>query len=66
VELLPSLSAHADSLQLMAWLKTAPRAPKAVFLTHGEPAAQDALAGRIRSELGWAVRIPEPDEIAEV
>ena len=66
VQLLPSLSAHADSLELIAWLRTAPRAPKAVFLTHGEPAAQEALAGRIRSELGWTVRIPEPDEIAEV
>jgi metallo-beta-lactamase family protein len=66
VQLLPSLSAHADSLELMTWLKTTPRPPKAVFLTHGEPPAQEALAERIRSELGWTVRIPEPDEIAEV
>ena len=66
IELLPSLSAHADSLELLAWLGTAPRPPKKVFLTHGEPAAQEALAERIRSELGWTVGIPEPDEIAEV
>ena len=66
VKLLPTLSAHADSLELMAWLRTASRAPKAIFLNHGEPAAQEALAQAIRSELGWEVRIPEPDEVAEV
>ena len=50
----------------MAWLKTAPRVPKGVFVTHGEPAAQEALAARIKDELGWAVRVPEPDEEAEI
>jgi metallo-beta-lactamase family protein len=66
IELLPTLSAHADSLELMDWLRNAPRPPKAVFLTHGEPAAQEALAAQIRGELGWTVRIPAPDEIVEV
>jgi len=63
---LPSMSAHADADELMAWLATAPRPPKGVFVTHGEPAAQEALAARITGELGWNVRIPEPDEEAEI
>jgi metallo-beta-lactamase family protein len=50
----------------MEWLGSAPRPPRTVFITHGEPPAQEALAARIRTELGWTVRIPEPDEIAEV
>ena len=62
----PALSAHADADELIAWLKTAPAPPKTVYLTHGEPAAQDAFAARIRSELGWNVHVPGPDEIAEV
>ena len=62
----PALSAHADADELMAWMKTAPAAPKAVYLTHGEPAAQDAFAARIRSELGWTVHVPEPDDVVEV
>jgi metallo-beta-lactamase family protein len=66
VKLLPALSAHADSDELMEWIRTAPRPPKTVFLTHGEPKAQDALAERIRRELGWQVHIPEPDEVVKV
>ena len=61
-----SLSAHADADELMAWLATAPKPPLGVFLTHGEPAAQEALADRVRKELGWTVRIPDQDEVAEV
>jgi metallo-beta-lactamase family protein len=62
----PALSAHADADELIAWMKTAPAPPKTLFLTHGEPAAQDAFAARIRSELGWNVHVPEPDEVVEV
>ena len=63
---IPALSAHADADELIAWMKTAPAPPKTVFLTHGEPAAQDAFAARIRSELGWNVQVPEPDDVVEV
>jgi len=63
---MPALSAHADADELMDWLKTAPRRPKGVFLTHGEPAAQQALAERIRGELGWTVHVPDHDEVADI
>ena len=52
--------------ELIAWMKTIPSPPKSVFLTHGEPAAQDAFAARIRAELGWSVHVPEPDDVVEV
>ena len=63
---IPALSAHADSNELMAWLKTAPAPPKTLFLTHGEPEAQDAFAERVRAELGWNVRIPSHGDVVEV
>lgn len=63
---IPALSAHADADELIAWMKSAPTPPKKLFLTHGEPAAQDAFAARIRSELGWNVHVPEHDDVAEV
>lgn len=66
VKQLHALSAHADADGLVAWLRTAPRPPKTVFLTHGEPEAQDALKERIECELGFSVRIPEQDEVADV
>lgn len=63
---IPALSAHADADELIAWMKTAPAPPKTLFLTHGEPAAQDAFAARIRSELGWNVHVPGQGDVAEV
>ncbi len=53
------LSAHADSSQLMAWLASAPVAPRAVSVVHGEPDAAVALATRIQRELGWNAEVPE-------
>jgi metallo-beta-lactamase family protein len=56
---LDSLSAHADSDELIAWLKHLKQAPKMTFITHGEPAAADALRLRIKDELGWRATVPE-------
>jgi metallo-beta-lactamase family protein len=62
---LPNASAHADADEILAWLKTAPRAPKRVFVTHGEPAAAEALRGRIMAELGWDAYVPRLEELVE-
>ena len=56
---LEMLSAHADSEEIMRWLKTAKTPPKTVFVTHGEPAASDALRHRIEEELGWNCVVPD-------
>lgn len=55
---LEGMSAHADSDQVIEWLKTAPSAPKAVYLTHGEPGPADMLRQRIKHELGWSAMAP--------
>ena len=52
-------SAHADSDELLAWLRSAPMPPRGVFVTHGEPDAADALRKRIGRELGWPASVPE-------
>ncbi|MBP8309887.1 MAG: MBL fold metallo-hydrolase [Burkholderiaceae bacterium] len=52
-------SAHADADEIMAWLRTARRAPERVFLVHGEPNAADVLRQRIEEQLGWPVEVPE-------
>jgi metallo-beta-lactamase family protein len=59
VHVLEMLSAHADAPQIIDWMRTAPRRPQAVYLTHGEPAAADALRVRIERELGWSARAAE-------
>ncbi|WP_298232127.1 MBL fold metallo-hydrolase [uncultured Azohydromonas sp.] len=54
---LGGLSAHADAAQLLQWLRTTSR-PRRVFITHGEPAASDALRQRIEHDLGWPATVP--------
>jgi metallo-beta-lactamase family protein len=58
IERLDSMSAHADSDEILKWLRTAPRAPKMTYLVHGEASAQEALRARIGAEIGWPVHIP--------
>ena len=53
-----SLSAHADSDEIISWLK-AGKKPKETFITHGEPLAAEALRVRIKNELGWKCRVPD-------
>ena len=55
---LPMLSAHADSDELMRWLRGFQRAPRRVFIVHGEPDASEALRERILRELGWDATAP--------
>lgn len=59
---LASASAHADADEILAWLRSAPRTPRKVFVTHGEPTAADTLRRRIEHELRWPAHTPEAGE----
>lgn len=54
-----NLSAHADYTEIMDWLSHFDSKPRKTFITHGEPAAADALRHRIEEKLGWHCRVPE-------
>jgi metallo-beta-lactamase family protein len=60
------LSGHADADEILAWLKHFGAAPKRTFVTHGEPAAADALRHRIEEELGWNCTVPGYRDEAEL
>ena len=62
VENLHMLSAHADADEIIDWLRNFEKPPKKTFITHGEPAASDALRQRIEEELGWICYVPEQEE----
>jgi metallo-beta-lactamase family protein len=66
IEKMDSMSAHADSKEILRWLETFPRAPERTFLVHGEPVAQLALKETIERTRGWAVHVPEHGETVEV
>jgi metallo-beta-lactamase family protein len=55
---LDMLSAHADRDELTAWLRNFGHAPSRVFLTHGEPAAAEALRAHLQERLGWSCVLP--------
>lgn len=51
VAALNELSCHADQQELVKWLRPIARRLKRVFLVHGEPAAQAALAAVLEDQL---------------
>lgn len=56
---LKAFSGHADADEILTWMRSADRPPRMTYLTHGEPAASDALRWRVDHDLGWQVRAPE-------
>jgi metallo-beta-lactamase family protein len=63
---LDMLSAHADADEILRWLRGFKAAPRMTFVTHGEPAASDALRHRIEEELGWRCLVPDHGEKVEL
>jgi metallo-beta-lactamase family protein len=59
VVMLENLSAHADYGEILEWLGNFTAPPRRTFLTHGEPAAADALRLRIEEKFGWNVDVPD-------
>jgi metallo-beta-lactamase family protein len=66
IEKLDSMSAHADSGEIVRWLRTFATPPAATYLVHGEPAPQDTLKATIEKTLGWTTHIPQHGEKVEV
>jgi metallo-beta-lactamase family protein len=61
-----SFSGHADSSEILRWLKTFKRPPKLTFVVHGERDASAALAKAISSTLKWKTHVPEYLETAKL
>ncbi len=66
VEVLNSLSAHADQGEILAWLSKFKQPPKQTFIVHGEPPAQKVLKQKIKEELGWDTVIPKQNDSFEL
>lgn len=66
IESISSLSAHADYRETLAWLGSLSTPPERTFITHGEPAAADALRRRIEETLHWRCEVPTYLESVEL
>ena len=56
-----SFSVHADTDELIAWLKQAKK-PKKAYVVHGELEGQEHMQQRLTDELGWDVVIPKSNQ----
>jgi metallo-beta-lactamase family protein len=63
---LEQFSDHADTPELLEWMKTFKKAPEVTHLVHGEPDAATALKGSIEKDLGWRVDIAQYMQKVEV
>jgi metallo-beta-lactamase family protein len=50
-------SAHAGKSELLRWLGGLPAGPKQTYLTHGEPAAAQALQKAMQEKFQWKVAV---------
>ncbi|HEX6308477.1 MAG TPA: MBL fold metallo-hydrolase [Longimicrobiales bacterium] len=66
VQSLENLSAHADYVEILDWLRNFEKPPRRTFITHGEPEAAAALKRRIEDTLGWECSVPDYDEVVRL
>jgi metallo-beta-lactamase family protein len=66
IERLDSMSAHADSQEILRWLGGFTRPPRMTFLVHGELAAMQALQNSIKSRLGWQTATPAHEQTVDL
>jgi metallo-beta-lactamase family protein len=66
VEKIDSMSAHADSEEILRWLGGFKRPPTMTFLVHGELSAMQALQTAISARLGWQTTMPRHEQTVEL
>lgn len=59
VAALEQFSDHADTPELLEWLRTFSNQPGSTYLVHGEPDASAQLRDTMAKELGWNVQIAQ-------
>jgi metallo-beta-lactamase family protein len=59
-------SAHAGKSELLRWLTALPTPPKQTYLTHGEPAAAQALQRAIQDRFQWKAAVARYLETIEL
>jgi metallo-beta-lactamase family protein len=59
VAAIEQFSDHADTPELLDWLRTFKKKPDETYLVHGEPMAASLLQKAISKELGWKVEVAE-------
>ncbi len=66
VDQIEEWSAHAGSDEIIDWMRTMPRPPRRIFVTHGAPEAAEALRTQLAAAMGCDIHIPSFGESVEL
>lgn len=66
VAALEQFSDHADTPEMLEWMKSFTQSPKQTYLVHGDPASSAALRIAIATTLNWKVDIAEYMQKVEI
>jgi metallo-beta-lactamase family protein len=66
IAVIEQFSDHADTPELLRWLRTFQGKPAATYLVHGEPSASSQLRDVMTKELGWNVQVAQWMEKVDV
>ena len=59
IEKISGFSAHADQNELIRWITALKKAPRRVFITHGESDATNAFKKLLAEKTGWPCAVPQ-------
>jgi metallo-beta-lactamase family protein len=66
IELIDSMSAHADQGEMLRWLQGFEKPPRMTYLVHGEEEPMATLKGAVEERYGWNVHMPQQGETVEL
>ncbi len=66
IERIHGFSAHADRNEIYDWLSGLKKAPRKVFVVHGEAEAAEAFGKFLTEKTGWDVAVPEYQQVFEL
>lgn len=59
IQVIDSISAHADYVEILNWLENFKKPPKKIFIVHGEQSSAVSLKNKIKERFGWDCELPE-------
>jgi len=59
IEQIHGFSSHADRDELLKWLSMLQKAPRRVFVVHGESEVAEQFGQFLRDRTGWDISVPE-------
>lgn len=59
VESLEQFSDHADTGELISWMKTFPHPPDVTYLVHGDPGSASQMKAAFESALHWRIEVAQ-------